>query len=78
MGRVSRDLQVGLNSVSQIDGHSDMAPACLLFGSMGVCFRKETRTSAHLDARHFSSSLYTTDAFQAATLVLELRMSEPE
>ena len=34
--------------------------------------------SPHLDVRHFSSSLYATGAFQAATLVLELRGSEPE
>ena len=34
--------------------------------------------SYHLDARHFSSSLYVTGAFQAAVLVLELRRSEPE
>ena len=30
------------------------------------------------DTRHFSSSLYATVAFQAATLVLELRESESE
>ena len=29
--------------------------------------------NSHLDARHLSSSLYATGAFQAATLVLELR-----
>ena len=29
--------------------------------------------SSHCDARHFSSSLYATGAFQAPTLVLELR-----
>ena len=34
--------------------------------------------SFHLDARHFISSLYATGAFQAATLVLELRESESE
>ena len=33
---------------------------------------------SHLDARHFSSSLHATGAFQAATLVLELRGSESE
>ena len=48
-----------------------------LAGSMGGAFRKGTMASAHLDARHFSSSLYATGAFQAAaTLVLELRGSE--
>ena len=34
--------------------------------------------SSCLDARYFSSSLYATVAFQAATLVLELRGSESE
>ena len=34
--------------------------------------------SSHLDARHFSSSLYDTGAFQATSLVLELRGSESE
>ena len=34
--------------------------------------------SSHLDARHFSFSLYTTGTFQAATPVLELRGSEFE
>ena len=35
-------------------------------------------SSSQLDARHFSSSLCATGAFQAATLVLELRRSESE
>ena len=39
-------------------------------------FRKGTMASAGLDARHFSSSLYTTGAFQSATPRLELRGSE--
>ena len=34
--------------------------------------------SSQLDAKHFSSSLYDTGAFQAITLVLELRGSESE
>ena len=63
---VSGDLQGGSNSVSQVDGVSDMAPACCLCGGG---FAKGTTASAHLDARHFSSSLYTTGAFQAATPV---------
>ena len=49
-----------------------------LTGSVGVGFSKGTMASAHPDARHFSSSLYATHAFQAATLVLELRESESE
>ena len=65
---VSRVLQVSTNSVNQVDGVSDMAPACWLCGSVGGGFRKETiaclslwkkvSPSSHLDARHFSSSLY--------------------
>ena len=49
-----------------------------LAGSVGVGFRKGTMAPAHLDARHFSFSLCATGAFQAATLVLELRGSESE
>ena len=41
-------------------------------------FRKGTMASAHLDAKHFSSSFYVTGAFQAATPVLELRGRESE
>ena len=44
-----------------------------LGGSVGRGFRKGTMASACLDTRHFSYSLHTTGAFQAATLVLELR-----
>ena len=71
--RVSEDLQGGSNSVSQVDGVSGMILACWLCGGR---VRKGTMASAHLDARHFSFSLYTTGAFQAATLVLELRGSD--
>ena len=39
-------------------------------------FRKETTASVHLDARQFIFFLYTTGAFQAANLVLELRGSK--
>ena len=37
-----------------------------LDGSVGGGLRKGTMASVHLDARHFSFSLYTTGAFQAA------------
>ena len=88
--RASGDLQGGANNVSQVDGVSDTAPACWLCDYVGVGFRKRTMASAtflsgrkvshssHLDARHFSSSLYTTGAFQAATPVLKLRGSQFE
>ena len=49
-----------------------------LASSLAGRFSKGTMASAPLDARHFSSSLCTTDAFQAASLVLELRGSESE
>ena len=55
-----------------------MAPACRLSGSFGGGLRKETMASVHLDARHPSFSQYSTGAFQATTLVLELRASESE
>ena len=51
---------------------------CVLPDSLQGGFRKGTMASARLDARHFSLSLYTTGAFQAAILVLELRGSESE
>ena len=44
--------------------------------SVGGGLSKGTMASAHPDARHFSFSLYTTGAFQAAIPVLELRGSE--
>ena len=47
-------------------------------GSDGGGFNKRKMSSACLDARHFSFSLYTTGAFQVAVPVLELRGSESE
>ena len=62
-----------------------MAPACQLCGSValqggggGGRVRKGTLASACLDNKHFSFSLYTTGALQAAALVLELRGGESE
>ena len=49
-----------------------------LAGSVRGGFRKGTMASAHLDARHFSFSLYAASAFQAATLVSKLRGSQSE
>ena len=86
------DLQGRANRVSRVDGVSDIASTCQLSGSVGGGFIKEIMASAHLsvsavrklypsphlDIIHISSSLYATDAFQAATLVLELRSSESE
>ena len=46
--------------------------------SVGGGFRKGKMASAHVDARHFSFSLYATGALQGATLVLELRENESE
>ena len=73
--RASGDLQGGSNSVSQVDGVSDLAPDA---GSVGVAFCKGIMPSAHLGARYFSFSLRTTDALQAATPVLDLRGSKSE
>ena len=72
----AESLQGRSNSVSQVDGVSNMAPACRLCVSAEGGLRKGTVASAHLDARHFSH--YATCAFQGATLVLELRGSESE
>ena len=59
-----------------------MTPTCWLCGSVAGELRKGTMASAQLsvlekavpqilsDAKHFSSSLYATGAFQAAPLVL--------
>ena len=69
------NLQGGTKSVSQVDGVSDMALACQLCGGG---FRKGTMAFAHLDARHFSSSLYATGAIHAVTPLLELRGSESQ
>ena len=46
-----------------------MTSAAFLSGS-------QLSSSSCLDARHLTSSLYATGAFQTATLVLELRRSE--
>ena len=41
-------------------------------------FERKLSSSSHLDARHFTSSLYNTGAFQAAAPDLELRGSVSE
>ena len=46
--------------------------------SVGRGFGKGTMASARLDASHFSFSLCAIGAFQATTLVPELRGSESE
>ena len=83
-------LQSGANSVSQVDGVSDMVPECWLCGSVGDRLRRDNGIclpfylgescppSSHFDATHFSFSLYATSDFQAATPVLELKGSESE
>ena len=76
--RVSGDLQGGSNCVSQVDGVSDMAPACQLCGAVEGGLRKGAMASACPDARHFSLSQYATGALLGATLALELRGSESE
>ena len=66
VGSVSEDLQGGSNSVSQVDGVSNMAPAYKLHGSAEGGLRKGTMASAHPDARHFSLSQYVAGILQAA------------
>ena len=68
---VSGDFQHRANSVSKVDGVSDMVPACWLRGSVGGRFRQRTVTFVHLEVRQFSFFLYVSGAFQAATMVLE-------
>ena len=46
--RISGDLQDGANSISQVDGVSDMVPTCQLCCSVVGRFRKQTMASAHL------------------------------
>ena len=70
-----------------------MAPTCSLGGSVAlwvegsekepwplpaVLYGRKLFPSPFPDARHFSSSLYATGAFLAATPLLELRVSESE
>ena len=74
MGGVSRDPQGRSVLTRLIESQIWHQLACYV----GEGFRKGTMASAHLDARHFSFSLYATSAFQAAILVLELKGSESE
>ena len=85
-GGASGNHQGGGNSVSQVDEASDMAPTCPLCGSRAqkrnnglcqhFCVGEKLSPSSRPDARHCSSSLYVSGAFQAAALVLELSGSE--
>ena len=56
------------NSESQVDEDSNMA---LTISSVGGELSKGFKTSTRPDARHFSVSLYTAGALQAASSVLE-------
>ena len=83
---VTGDLQGSANSVRQVDGVSDMAPACWPCSCVGGRAQKKGSglclplcpPSSCLDARYFIFSLPATGAVQAATPVLELRGSETE
>ena len=74
------DESLGISKADQIVLARSMEPQIWhqLAGSLGGGFRKGTMASVQLDARHFSFSLYTTGAFQTATLLLELRRSKSE
>ena len=74
----------GKNSMSLVDGDSDMAPTSRLtcrrldkgtVTSASTSVWEEASLSSCLDARHFSSSLYVSDACQTAALELGLRGS---
>ena len=73
-GTVSRDLQDGSMLARLMESQIWHPPV----GSVGGGCRRGTMASACLNARHFNFFLYTTGAFQAAALVLELRGSETE
>ena len=70
--------KVGQTVLARLTETSESRIRHRLAGSVRRRFRKHTMASVHLDTRHFSSSLYATGAFQAATPVPELRMSESE
>ena len=79
--------RMGAHGVSQVDGISDIAPACQLSGCVGegserplLVFQsgRKLSPSFFLDTRHFSSSPYATGAFQGATPLPELRGSASE
>ena len=53
-----------------------MVPVFWFCGTLGGEFRSGTMASVHLDVRHFSFSLYATDAFQDATQLMEHKRSE--
>ena len=78
VGHSLRDLHGKAHSVSQVNGVSDMAPACQLCGSAHLSVWENLSPSSCLDASHLSFSLYATGAFQAATSLLELRGNESE
>ena len=75
-GRVPEDLQGGANSVSQVDGDSDMAPAYWFHVREGLAKRKWPLLTLMLNASVSPCILLV--LFQAAMQVLELRESESE
>ena len=76
-GRVSEDLP-GRSVLARLMESQIWYQPTSSVALWGGAFRKGTMASAVLDARHFSFSLYATDAFPAAVPVLELRGSESE
>ena len=69
---------LGISKVSQIVRLMESQIWHKLADSVGRELRKGIMTSVHLEARYFTSSLHTTGAFQAATPVLKLIVSESE
>ena len=76
-GMVSRNHQGGANSVSQVDGVSDMTPTCQLCGDKAqqrnngfcqpFCLGQSCPSSSCPDARHPCSSTCIPGAFEAAS-----------
>ena len=79
---------VWAKDVSQVDGDSDMAPACVCSLNVGraqqknngflqqFCLGESCPSSSCLEARQFSSSSYVSGTFTAVALSLELRAGE--
>ena len=80
VGQSLRGLQRRANSISQVDGISDMVPACQLCAGRTEKGQWSLPTSLSpaltLMTDTSFSALYATGAFQSATPVMELRGDE--
>ena len=88
LGGVSRNYQGKVNSISQVEGDSDMAPACWLCVGRSQCrndglyqhfsLRESCPFNRCPIARQFSFSSYVPAAFQGPAPVQELRACESQ